>query len=437
MLLRLKVDCQELKRVFGIVSKSVRVQDTILSNVLLTVNLSEIGYVDEAEHIGKDSYTVYLHARNVNWSVTSLLTPNSVELSEGMKSCAVLIDSKVLGMVMKSVKRGSTGEVVIEIADIKNGMIEYQGSIVKFSIPSNAAFPETERERKGEVRGFEIMSSMLLAGLSDGSRGCSKNFREKTPSYIHEILFEVRADNNLRLVSTDGRRMAMRNVELVSGEGEYKFSVNDNAVRELVKLLEKYKVDDTILVSKDDYDVYFVLHQGNTVYKVFSELNSQYSQMVNDGSRFPNYERILPEGFQSVVRVNKGELVEALTAVYETVYRKPLYTVLCRISDSGIKISGKCDGREIVKDVNVQSLVGNGLYIAYCISYLLEGLASFRDDESVVIKLNNSNDLTLFVSEVTGYQYLLAPCRLGTDLLIDGVDDELKKKWETEGIDKS
>ena len=430
MLLQLKVDCQELKRVFSIVSKSVRVQDTILSNILLTVNPEEIGFPENVAN-GSEGipYKVYLHARNVSWSVTSLLTPSFVELDQSVRSFAVLIDSKILGLILKPVKKNSTGEVKIEIIDTKNGVIEYQGDMLKFSILSNAAFPEVSRERRGEVRGFEIMSSELLTGLRDGSRGCSSNFREKIPPYIHEILFEVSADM-LRLVSTDGKRLATRDVELKSSTGEYKFSVKDSSVNELIRLLEKYKVDDIILVSKDDYDVYFVLHQGNTVYKTFAEANSSMSDMLNDGERFPNYRRIIPERFSSVVRVNKSELNEALIAVQGIVGKKSSWEVFCRISGNGIKISGKCDGREIVRDVPVASLVGNGFYIAYNVNYLLDGLVPFRDDEQVVIKLTDENSLSLFINEGTGYRYLLAPVRFGTDFLIDGIDDELKKQLE-------
>ena len=125
--------------------------------------------------------------------------------------------------------------------------------------------------------------------------------RDATRFNMHSVLFDGQGEE-LRIVSTDGKRMALSTVSVVAGgkgglpEGQFILPLKG------VDLLSK------ILSNETEDDVVLHLDQNEVTY--ISERVSLACRLVE--GKFPEYERAVPKKFECVFVINTDDLLVSL-----------------------------------------------------------------------------------------------------------------------------
>src|SRR5690606_26457525 len=115
--------------------------------------------------------------------------------------------------------------------------------------------------------------------------------------YLNGLLFEVSADY-LRVVATDGHRLALHTEKLNSGASEKtQVIVPRKGILELTRLL-----------SDGDEDVVLMLGSNHIRAKT---ANFTFTSKLVDG-KFPDYDRVLPKGGDKVLTAVRNDLRQAL-----------------------------------------------------------------------------------------------------------------------------
>lgn len=209
-------------------------------------------------------------------------------------------------------------------------------------------------------------------------------------------LFDVEGDI-VRMVSTDGFRLAVRTYHLEENNGERKFVVPAKALGEINKILKDD--DEFVEVNCTSKNAVFIFEN----YRVFTRL------IEGD---YINYK-------STIYEEGNIELVCPLYELLDSVYRASLIItensndapVKLKIKDDNINIS--CETIVGRVDDNISVKTGSAdLEIGFFYEFLI-GVLRACDDENVKIKFRkNINPMIITPIEGDEYVYLLLPRRL-------------------------
>ena len=194
--------------------------------------------------------------------------------------------------------------------------------------------------------------------------------------YLNGLLFDLRPDA-LRCVATDGHRLALCESALEDG-GKRQLIVPRKGVQELQRLLE-------------GSDRTLELELGRNHIRVKRDDVTFTSKLI-DG-KFPDYEAVIPIGADREVRIERESLRAALqrTAILSN---EKYRGVRLEVSPDLLKISAhNPEQEEAQEEVEAQTRVED-LAIGFNVNYLLDALASLRD-EFVVLQLRYANSSAL------------------------------------------
>jgi DNA polymerase-3 subunit beta len=210
------------------------------------------------------------------------------------------------------------------------------------------------------------------------------------------ILFEV-LDNNLNLVSTDGKRLAYIQKPLPPNQPEIKtkisFILPTKAINELYKL-----------IKEKEEEVYLFVEENRVG---FDFKHTQFIARPIEGE-FPNYSQYIPKDSKDKLTVNRQDLLFALRRA----------SLLSTSDYQGVKIELKKNTMQISKNTpqlgEVKELVGAEyagahLELGFNPNYLIDVLKNL-EDERVCIDFFGADKPAVLKKE--GYIYLLLPMKL-------------------------
>ena len=168
----------------------------------------------------------------------------------------------------------------------------------QFKLPTGPLdeFPSVEFSPPGPA--IKMSREELLQTLRRVSVAAA---RDATRFNMHSVLFDAQGDE-LRIVSTDGKRMAVSSVSVTAGgkgglpEGQFILPLKG------AELLSKILADET------EEDVVLHLDQNEVTY--ISERVSLSCRLVE--GKFPEYERAVPKKFECVYVINTEDLLVSL-----------------------------------------------------------------------------------------------------------------------------
>ena len=196
--------------------------------------------------------------------------------------------------------------------------------------------------------------------------------------YLNGLLFDLR-DATLRCVATDGHRLALCEAGLDGGSGSKRqIIVPRKGVQELQRLLEG-----------GERTLELELGKGHIRVK---RDDVTFTSKLIDG-KFPDYEAVIPIGADREVRIERESLRAALqrTAILSN---EKYRGVRLEVSPDLLKISAhNPEQEEAQEEVEAQTRVED-LAIGFNVNYLLDALASLRD-EFVVLQLRYANSSAL------------------------------------------
>ncbi len=291
--------------------------------------------------------------------------------SIGQDDCEIDLQSlkDIFGGVKGIIEIATNGAVIINTDS---------GEIVLPYNPAKLTLPSVKTEVASLVSGEMLKSLSKLLPLS----ATSENKRN-----LFGVLMEAQ-DSGLRLVASDGFRLGYVDTPAVVSKSE-----------SVMIPLYFAKLLQGILKLVPESDV--SIRAEKTAVKVQSE----YFELVfpRPDFEFPDYRRILPNGFRAALKVNREELLEAVN--------RSLGTDKVRVTRDGefISITGKIGEGNFTHKVSV---AGEGeLKATYNPRYLKDSLTAM-DSELVTLSFVETNSpLQLTPEDVETEKYLVMPIR--------------------------
>ncbi len=213
--------------------------------------------------------------------------------------------------------------------------------------------------------------------------------------YLNGLLLET-TKNALRAVATDGHRLAMADIDIVSGDAAGKqVIVPRKGVTELQRLLG------------DEGEI--VLQMGSN--HVRAQVgNIRFTSKLIDG-RFPDYQRVLPQNPGNVLTADREALRQALSRA-AILSNEKYRGIRLDIKDSGVIIQAhNPDQEEAEEEIDVE-YSGDDIEIGFNVTYLMDALAAI-DSAEVNLALVDANSSCLVRDPARDdASYVVMPMRL-------------------------
>ncbi len=214
--------------------------------------------------------------------------------------------------------------------------------------------------------------------------------------YLNGLLFEF-SDNLIRVVATDGHRLALCDQKITTGVSELQqVIIPRKAVMELSRLLESS--DELVKIELGSNHIRLSTGQLSFITKLI------------DG-RFPDYQRVVPQGGDKIVVANRTSIHQALSRasiLSNEKYRSVRFT----LSSGSLQVMANNPEQEEAEEEISVDYDGPSLEIGFNASYVLEALNALHD-ENVQLELTDQNSCCLIRSpESEDSRYVVMPMRL-------------------------
>ncbi len=312
----------------------------ILANVLLDLNdkqLSVTGTDLEIELIGQ---SVLTHAQSPNTRLT-------LPARKLMDICKALPESASIELY-----RDDNDRIVL-----KSGRSRFTMSLM-----SADDFPAVESSEANVT--FSISQQELSTLLH---RTAFAMAQQDVRYYLNGMLFEI-SDNQLRVVATDGHRLAMNQINIgvetrfiashpVASAGRLQVIIPYKAVMELMRLLK-------------DADKTLTVHVGQHHIRVLSDDFIFTSKLVE--GRFPEYQRVIPKMGDKQILIDRDVLKQALLRTAILCHDKR--GVQFELSAGVLKLSANNPAHDAAEEEIDVNYSGEPLDVGFNITYLLDVL---------------------------------------------------------------
>ncbi len=345
----------------------------------------------------------------------------------------------VLSNILITIEKGfiklmaSDSEVQIQV-DVKCESAEDEGEItipakklydITRSLPENALIRVNCQDNKAEI--LSDASQFVLSTLSGNefptikltephellrisvaqdqlkqllNKTCFAMAQQDVRFYLNGSLFEI-TNNSLRLVATDGHRLATSKIDIETSTNEVLQNILPRkAVLELEKLLED---------SPGLIDIIF----SDSVFSIKTDRYSFISKLI-DG-KFPDYNKVIPESSDSerIIECDREKLRQTFLRV--AILSNEKYRGLrFNIKDSILIISASNPEQEQAEEqVNViYNSEEEVVDLGFNVSYLLD-IINTDNSEKFIIKLSENNSAIIEQqSQYCDSLYVIMPMRL-------------------------
>jgi DNA polymerase-3 subunit beta len=312
-----------------------------------------------------------------------------VEIDNDFVDGEITVPARKLTDICKSLPDGST--VSFEL-DGDKVTIRSGRSRFTLSTLSASDFPNVE-ESPASYK-FSIVQD-YLKNLIDSTAFAMA--QQDVRYYLNGMLWEIK-QNNLRLVATDGHRLAMCNQDIEADvSGTHQIILPRKGVIELGRLLDGGSAEISLTL-------------GNNHLRAATDKFIFTSKLI-DG-KFPDYERVLPRVSDKIVTANRKDLREAF--VRAAILSNEKYRgVRLQLNTGDLKIFANNPDHEEAEEVVSVEYQGSNLEIGFNVSYLLDVLSVINGD-SIKFSLSDSNSSATIEdsSDEDKALYVVMPMRL-------------------------
>lgn len=253
-------------------------------------------------------------------------------------------------------------------------------------------FPNVEEGEQSH--GFEVGQSKLKSLID---RTAFSMAQQDVRFYLNGMLFEL-SPEQLRLVATDGHRLAMTTETLSGAAGEtHQAIVPRKGVLELARLLA-------------DSDTPARVQMGTNHVRVETS-DYRFTSKLVDG-KFPDYERVLPKGLTKYMVADREAVRQSFNRA-AILSNEKYRGVRVQIEEGVLKITANNPEQEQAEEeLNVQ-YAGDPVEIGFNVSYVLDVLNTIKAG-TVKFSLNDGNSSSLVEAEDGDDQsvYVIMPMRL-------------------------
>ena len=213
--------------------------------------------------------------------------------------------------------------------------------------------------------------------------------------YLNGLLLSVEG-RELRVVATDGHRLAFARAELESEHPRHEVVLPRKAVLELSKLL-----------GETDAPVKIAL-LGNQVRFNFGDVEL-FTKIV-DG-KFPDYGRVIPTGHPNIITVDRAALLQALqrTAILSNDKFRGVRWVLTKDS---LRVSCTNTEQEEAQEELELEYSGAAIDIGFNVNYLLDVLTALSGTHVVCAFGDASSSVLMTDPALDSFKYVIMPMRI-------------------------
>ncbi|MDF1693588.1 MAG: DNA polymerase III subunit beta [Zhongshania sp.] len=313
-----------------------------------------------------------------------------VQLPEGavQQTGEITIPAKKLVDICKALPDGS--DISIQLDEQKLVMKSGRSRFQLSTLPAND-FPSVEQAKGGQV--FSLKQGELKRLIERTSFAMAQ---QDVRYYLNGMLLEL-SSGHLRLVATDGHRLAMATyLGDINVDQVVQVIVPRKGVVELARLLINEEEQAEVIVG------------SNHIRVVTTDFT--FTSKLIDG-KFPDYERVLPRSSTKVVLGARADLRQAFarTAILSNEKYRGIRMLL---TNGELRIVANNPEQEEAEETVAVDYHGDNLEIGFNVSYLLDVLSAIHG-ETAKFSLSDANSSVL-VEEADGgnCQYVVMPMRL-------------------------
>jgi DNA polymerase III subunit beta len=269
---------------------------------------------------------------------------------------------------------------------LKSGRSRYTLSTLKpedFPSLGDVARSQTLRLQKAELRQLLEQTQFAMA-------------HQDVRYYLNGLLLHVQP-KRLRVVATDGHRLALSELERVTGvKDEIQVILPRKTVVELMRLIEP---------SEEAVE----LHIGGGQVQVDLDVVRLSSKLI-DG-RFPDYERVIPEHQNRQLTANREVVRQALTRS-AILSNEKFRGVRLKVDGNKLQLQTHNPEHEEAEEELEVAYTGSPLEIGFNVNYLLDALGAMKA-EQFTLELKGADASGLIYDAGGGpAKYVIMPMRL-------------------------
>lgn len=362
-----------LQAVVGIVEK--RHTLPILSNVLLE----------------KDGEAMTLLATDIEMQIRA--SAHTV----GSEAAAITVAARKLQEILQSLPESA--EITLTLDDKRLIMLAGKSRFSLQTLPAedfprmSEAAPALATLRISEQRMKRLIARVQYAMASQDIR-----------YYLNGMLLALH-DHELRLVATDGHRLAYVTEPLAPEEIEYHGS--GEAARLEAILPRKTVLELSRQLNDEEGRLEIALSQTQAK---FSFANVEFLSKLIDG-KFPDYERVIPQHHHRVVKMAREDFQHALQRAAILTNEK-FRGVRLTLSSGSLKItSTNAENEEAQEEIDVD-YGGEALEVGFNVKYLLDVLANVAAPRIEMRLLDANSSALIAIPEDDRFKYVVMPMRI-------------------------
>ena len=208
-------------------------------------------------------------------------------------------------------------------------------------------------------------------------------------------LFEIE-ENHLKVVSLDGHRISIRNIELKNNYEHKKVVVPGKTLQEVSK----------ILPGSAEEDVNMFLTNNHIVFE-FDD-TTVVSRLI-EGEYF-KIEQMLSSDYETKVKINKRELLDCIDRATLLVKEGDKKPIIIDIQDGAMELQINSAMGSMKEEIDINK-EGKDIMIGFNPKFLIDALRVI-DDETVTIYLVNPKAPCFIRDEEESYTYLILPVNI-------------------------
>lgn len=210
-------------------------------------------------------------------------------------------------------------------------------------------------------------------------------------------LFDIKG-NKLRVISLDGHRISIRNIELRQDYPSRKVIIPGKTLNELSKILSG-EIEKVVNIYFTDFNA------------VFEFDNTVLITRLIEGEFF-DVDRMISNEYASKVKLNKKELIDCIDRATLLVRENDRKPVIITINNEEFKIEIKSPIGSLDESVDVEK-EGDDIKIGFNPRFLLDALRVIDDDEINIYFMNSK--APCYIKDESGkYNYMVLPINFNT-----------------------
>ena len=297
---------------------------------------------------------------------------------------SLVVNAKIFSEIIRKLP---DSEVAFTASDVSANI---KCENVNFDIPvrSAADYPDLpDIERKN----FAIMSQLTLRDMIRQTVFSIAPDSENMKIMTGELM-EING-KKLRLVSLDGHRISLRNVELNEEYGNQKVIVPGKTLNELLKILSG-ELEDKVTIYFSDNHILFEMKDTIVLSRLIEGEYYKINQMISN-----NYE--------TRIKINRKDFFDSIDRASILARDGDKKPVILNITDGDMEVIIKSTLGNMNGKVDIEK-TGKDIMIGFNPSYLMD-ILKVIDDEYVDCYMVNSRFPCIIKNEDESYIYLVLP----------------------------